>query len=247
MPSFQVPVLGFLFVSFRPSRFRSHSCSTGACLLLSLSAFPLLFPLSFVRFFSGSDYSAFCSSFPLFPASPLSGFPGARFRFRFFAFPFQSCLISHAFLPGSRTRLSVCFLSPFLASLPTAVPRVLPFCFRFRAFPLPFRFLSSPSSPPPATWPLFLPFRFFPFPPHSGLSGAPSPLSLPRFSPFFPAWFPMLSFPVFRTRLSVCFLSSFPVSLPQLLTPVLPFFSAFASLPGFPLAFRFLSSPSACF
>ena len=41
MPSFQILVLGFLFVSFRPSRFRSHSCSTGASLLLSLSGFPL--------------------------------------------------------------------------------------------------------------------------------------------------------------------------------------------------------------
>ena len=187
MPSFQVLVLGFLFVSFRPSQFRSHSCSTGACLLLSLSAFPLLFPLSFVRFFSGSDYSAFCSSFPLFPVSPLSGFPGARFCFRFFAFPILSCLISHAFFPGSRTRLSVCFLSPFLASLPTAVPRVLPFCFRFRAFPLSFRFLSSPSVPPPATQPLFLLFPFFTLPPHSGFFAAPLSLSFLRFSPFSPA------------------------------------------------------------
>ena len=36
-------VLGFLFVSFRPSQFRSHSCSTGASLLLSLSGFSLSF------------------------------------------------------------------------------------------------------------------------------------------------------------------------------------------------------------
>ena len=34
-------VLGSLFVSFHPSRFRSHSCSTGASLLLSPSGFPL--------------------------------------------------------------------------------------------------------------------------------------------------------------------------------------------------------------
>ena len=34
-------VLGFLFVSFHPSRLRSHSCSTGASLLLSLSGFSL--------------------------------------------------------------------------------------------------------------------------------------------------------------------------------------------------------------
>ena len=43
LPSFPVPVLSFLFVSFRPSLLRSHSRSTGACLLLSLSAFPLPF------------------------------------------------------------------------------------------------------------------------------------------------------------------------------------------------------------
>ena len=38
-------VLGFLFVSFHPSRLRSHSCSTGASLMLSLSGF-------FPRFFA---------------------------------------------------------------------------------------------------------------------------------------------------------------------------------------------------
>ena len=36
-------VLGFLFVSFHPSRFRSHSRSTGASLMLSLSGFSLAF------------------------------------------------------------------------------------------------------------------------------------------------------------------------------------------------------------
>ena len=95
------------------------------------------FPLSFVCFFSGSDYSAFCSSFPFFPAPPLSGFPGARFRFRFFAFPFLSGPISRAFLPGSRTRLSVCFLSSFPVSLPQPFHRCFP------SFPLSFVRFSS--------------------------------------------------------------------------------------------------------
>ena len=247
MPSFQVLVLSSLFVSFHPSLFRSHSCSTGACLLLSLSAFPLLFPLSFVRFFSGSDYSAFCSSFPLFPVSPLSGFPGARFRFRFFAFPILSCLISHAFFPGSRTRLPVCFLSPFPDSLPTAVPQVLPFCFRFRAFPLLFRFLSSPSSPPPATWPLFLPFRFLPVSASQWLLRcALSALASSAF-PFLLRPVSRASFPGSRTRLPVRFLSSFPVSLPQLFHRCFPsfplslLFRAFPFPSGFfrPLLFRF--------
>ena len=60
-----------LYVSFRPSSLRSHSCSTSACL-----------------------------------------------RFRFLAFPVLPSLVSHAFFPGSRTRLSVGFLSSCPASLP---------------------------------------------------------------------------------------------------------------------------------
>ena len=39
-------VLSFLFVSFRPSLIRSHSCSSGASLVLSLSGFPL--PIRFL-------------------------------------------------------------------------------------------------------------------------------------------------------------------------------------------------------
>ena len=70
-------VLGFLFVSFRPSLIRSHSCSSGAYLVLSLSVFSLPFLLSFVCFCSGSDYSASVSSFPLssrFPPNSGSSF-----------------------------------------------------------------------------------------------------------------------------------------------------------------------------
>ena len=67
-------------------------------------------------------------------------------------------------------------------------------------------------------------------------------LSLLRFSPFSPAWFPVRSFPVPSTQLSVCFLSSFsPVSLPQPFHWCFP--SAFASgtSPSFPLSFvRFI-------
>ena len=41
----------------------------------------------------------------LFPSSPHSGFSGARFCSRFHGFPLIYGLISHAFLPGSCTRL----------------------------------------------------------------------------------------------------------------------------------------------
>ena len=207
------------FLASLPQLF--HECLPYAC---AFGLFPFL-PVSFVPDRSGSDYSALCSSFPLFPVSPLSGFPGARFRFRFFAFPFLSGLISHAFLPGSRTRLSVRFLSPFPDSLPTAVPQVLPLRSRPRDFPLPIRFLSSASVPPPATQPSASSFPHFPAPPHSGFPSAPLPLSLSRFSPFVPAWFPM---PCSRFSYSASCLFPFvpPGFAPTAVPPVLPFFSA---------------------
>ena len=69
-------------------------------------------------------------------------------------FPLLFRLISHASFPVLSTWLSVCFLSPFPDSLPTAVPQVLTLCFHFRYFPVLFRFLSSASFPVPATQPL---------------------------------------------------------------------------------------------
>ena len=143
MLSFPVPVLSFLFVSFRPSLIR--------------------FPQLFLR------------CFPYALALGIFRFPSGFFR---------------------------------------------PLLFRLRLLGL-LCFLSS----------------FFPFPPHSGFSGAPLPLTLSQFSPFFPAWFPMLSFPVLRTRLPVRFLSSFPVSLPQLFHRCFPFALAFGLSLRFPLSF----------
>ena len=100
-------------------------------------------------------------------------------------------------------------------------------CSRFRSFPFQsaffrlllfrFRLLSL----------CFFLSSFFPSPPHSGFPGSPSPLSLPWLPPFSPTWFPVSSFPVLCTRLSVCFLSSLPASLPQLFHRCFP--SAFAS------------------
>ena len=52
--SFRFSVLGLLFVSFRPTLLRSHSCSAGDCLVLSLSALAASLSLSFVRFRSAS-------------------------------------------------------------------------------------------------------------------------------------------------------------------------------------------------
>ena len=49
-----------LYVSFRPSLIRSHSCSSGAYFPLALSVFSVSLPLPFVRFRSTSGYSALC-------------------------------------------------------------------------------------------------------------------------------------------------------------------------------------------
>ena len=187
MPSFQVLVLGSLFVSFRPSLIRFPQlflrCLPSA-FAFGLSAFR---PLPFVRFRSASGYSALCffrsllpglasqwlfqcfgSSFrlPRFPPYLPPGFPCFFSGFRYLAF----CLFP--------------FILPGFA--PTAVPPVLPLCFRFRAFPL----LSAFFRPLHFRfWLLSLCFflsSFFPALPHSGFSGAPLPLSLLRSSPFSP-------------------------------------------------------------
>ena len=91
MPSFPVLVLGCLFVSFRPTLIRSHSCSSGAAHPLSLSGFshPLGFLSSALLPVPATQPSVL--SFPVFPASPDGGSPGAAFLFR------PACC--HAFLP----------------------------------------------------------------------------------------------------------------------------------------------------
>ena len=107
-----------LYVSFRPSLIRSHSCSSGACqtfpsdIFRSASAFfrPLLLPFRLLSLlFLPFRSSRFCLSVAS-PVPPL--------RFRFLAFPVLPSLVSHAFFPGFRTQLSVGFLSSCPASLP---------------------------------------------------------------------------------------------------------------------------------
>ena len=58
-----------LYVSFRPSLIRSHSCSSGACSPLSLPAFSVPLLLPFVRFRFPSGYSAFCFFLSVLPVS----------------------------------------------------------------------------------------------------------------------------------------------------------------------------------
>ena len=141
-PSYVVPVLSclvsraffpgskysaFLFVSFHPSLIRSHSCSSGAWLPLSLLPFSASLPLPFVRFFSASGYLAFCFFLSVLPvsasqrlprcASPLS-LPGSP-RFLLPGFP---CI------PSRFSYSAFCwFLSSFPASLPQLFHRCSPF------------------------------------------------------------------------------------------------------------------------
>ena len=84
-----------------------------------------------------SHYSVSISSFPLYPASPHSGFTSARFSSRLHDFPLLSSLISYALLPGSCTQLPVCFLSSFPVSLPQLFHRCLPYAIAIGLFPSP--------------------------------------------------------------------------------------------------------------
>ena len=153
MLSFQILVLGFLFVSFHPSRFRSHSCSTGASLLLSLSGFPLS-----IRFLSSASLPGLTTQ-PLFlpflflPVSPSQRvfFGAASLPFGFLAFPLP-------FRPVSRASLSLLVLGFLFVSFRPSRFRShsrstgASLLFRFLSsaslpgFLLAFRFLSSPSA-----------------------------------------------------------------------------------------------------
>ena len=118
-------VLGFLFVSFHPSRLRSHSCSTGASLLFRFrfsSGLSACFPVSFVPFSPLLTTQPSALSFPFFPFSPGSGSFGASFLFR------PACF--HAFLPIPVLGL-LRFLSPFAVSLHSSYLNARPSSFRF--------------------------------------------------------------------------------------------------------------------
>ena len=75
---FRFPVLGFLFVPFRPSLIRSHSCLSGASLLLSPSGLSASPPVPFVPLFSASGYSVFCFFLSVLPVSASQWLPRCR-------------------------------------------------------------------------------------------------------------------------------------------------------------------------
>ena len=132
MPSAQVPVLGSLFVSFRPSLIRFPQ--------LFLRCFPSALAFGLFRFPSGSfrpltfclRLLSLCFFLSALPASASQWLPRcSASALASSVFPALPGLVSHAFFPGSRTRLPVRFLSSFPASLPQLFHRCFP------SFPLP--------------------------------------------------------------------------------------------------------------
>ena len=231
-------------VSFHPSLIRSRSCSSGAYLTLSPSVFPPP-----IRFLSSASLPVPATwplflPFLLFPSLPHSGFLSAPLPLSLlWSSPLFPTWFPVSSSPVLRTRLPVRFLSPFPDSLPQLFLRCLPCAFAFGLFPsdlLPFVRFSSGSG--------YLAFCFFlssssPLRLTAAFSGAASP-------PFsflaFPLPFHLVSrasLPFSSTLLSVCFLSSFPVSLPQLFHRCFPCAFAFGLSPHF----YFLSSASARF
>ena len=159
--------------------------------------------------------------FPFFTVSPHSGFPAATSTFRLSVFSRSDPPGFPCFSFRSRSWLSVCFLSSFLASLPQPFRKCLHDADpkRYRRFSI-FPFLSAFFRPLHFRFRLlsflFLPFLFFTASPLSGFSVA----GFPPFG-FFPFPVPLrlvsrALLSILSTWLSVCFLSSYPVSLPQL-------------------------------
>ena len=150
MPSFSVPVLSFLFVSFRPSLIRFPQ--------LFLRCFPYALAFGIFRFPSASFrplqfYLRLLSLLLLpFRTSRLRltvASPVRRFHSRFHGLPRSSRPSFPCLASGSRTRLPVCFLSSYPASLPQLFHRCFPsfpLSLLFRAFPPAFCSLSVASA-----------------------------------------------------------------------------------------------------
>ena len=204
------------------SRFRSFPFPSAFFRPLSvpvLATWPLFLPFLFLPV-SASQWLLRCS---------LSAFASL-------VFPVLSDLVSYVFFPGSS--YSAFCLFPFILPgfAPTAVPPVLPFCSRFRAFPsLPLSFVRFRLVL--TTQPSALSFPFFPFSPVGGSFGVrPFLSSLSLSSSVRP-----VSMPSFRFRYSASCVSflRFSVSChrhyaaPGLLFPARPFPFAFALGSGY--------------
>ena len=184
--------------------------------------------LSFVRFYLASGYSASCSSFLLSTRFSSQRLPGAPSVLSFLrSFPFRPGLVSHPFRPVLHTQLSciVSFRPSQFRSRSRSTGAHLTLCFSASSqmFAHAFRPLSFSSGLEPnysasvSSFPLIHRFRLT-----AGFFSFTVPLSLSCF-PLIPSLVSHAFFPVLSTQLSVCFLSSFPASLPQPFHRCFPF------------------------
>ena len=199
MPSSQVLVLGLAvrFLSLLPASLPQlfHRCLPSA-----LTSGPFHFRLPFFRpfLFRFQLLSFLFLPFLLLPVSASQWLPRcALSALASLAFPVLSDLVSHVFLPGSlySALLMVSFRPSLIRSRSCSSGAYL--MLTLSVFPLPIRFLSSASLPVPATQPLFLPFLFLPGSASQWLPRCTPSAFAFRLSPFFPARFPVPSFPVY--------------------------------------------------
>ena len=147
MPSFRFCVLGFLFVSFRSSLIRSHSCSSGASLSDLSSGIDAWLPLPFVRFHCSIPLLGLCFFLSLFSVSPSQLVP------RYTPVPFVPGL-SPSVPPVSmlpfRLRYSafLLFFPPLYCFASQALPTAAGLLFPARPFPLAFALGSGYSARP---------------------------------------------------------------------------------------------------
>ena len=214
-----------LYVSFHPSLTRSHSCSSGAYLPLSLPVFSVPPLLPFGRFRFPSGYSASASSFlPSGRSASQSALRPGSVPYVPFALPLHSRLVSRPLPSGSAYSVLCSFPFVLPCFAPTAVPQVLPFWISPPGSVPDFRFLSSASivASHYSAYPLFL-SALFPSLPHSWLPRCFCSALASQILPLLPGLVSRAFLPVPCTRLPVCFLSSFPASLPQLFHWCFPF------------------------
>ena len=121
--------------------FRFHGLAPLPLLFLTPAVFAFFRPLQFWVLTTQPLFLLF----PFLPVSASQWLPQcSALTFDPSVFPVLSCLVSHAFLPGSCTRHRCMFPFALPRFTPTAAPRVLTFLFRFRYFSLSVWFLSDP-------------------------------------------------------------------------------------------------------
>ena len=204
---------------------RSHSRSSSAYLPISLPVFSAPDPASFRSLTLHFRLLSLC--FFLSALWPFRLTVGSSSRLGFLR-PRRFSPSSTAGFPSASSGCAYSVLCSFPFVLPcfapTAVPQVLPFWISPRGSTLDFRFLSSASAlASHYSAHLFFLSTLFPSLPHSWLLRCFCSALASQILPLTPGLVSHAIFPVPCTRLPVCFLSSFPASLPQLFHWCFPF------------------------